>query len=109
MRIYKPAALAGFALVLSALAHTAMTSNPPQLARVPGKVHRLAQPRYDIGEAPSSLDMGGLSIIFTKTPAQQAALKQLINAQQDPKSPQYHRFVTPAQYGAQFGASDATI
>ena len=49
-----------------------------QLVRIPGKVHRLAQPRYDIGEAPSSLDMGTLQVVLAKTPAQQADLTQLL-------------------------------
>jgi subtilase family serine protease len=84
-------------------------SDSAQLLRVPGKVHRLAQPRYDVGEAPSSLNMGALAVVFSKTAAQEAALKQLITALQDSKSPQYHHFITPAQYGARFGASDATI
>src|SRR5579872_1878412 len=81
----------------------------PQLVRVPGKVHGLAQPRFDVGEAPNSLKLGTLEIVLAKTPAQQAALKQLLAAQQDPKSPEYHHFLTPAEYGVRFGASDATL
>jgi subtilase family serine protease len=84
-------------------------SSSAQLVRLAGKVHRLAQPRYDIGEAPSSLKMGGLKLVLAKTSAQQVALEQLIAAQQDPKSPQYHHFLNPAEYGARFGASDAAI
>jgi subtilase family serine protease len=86
----------------AAVAATAMVS-------LPGHVHRLAQPQFDLGEAPSSLAMGGLEIIFAKTAAQERALGQLLAAQQDPKSPEYHHWLTPAQYGTRFGASDATV
>ena len=53
--------------------------------------------------------MDGLRLIIAKTPAQQKALDKLVADQQDPKSPQYHRWLTPTNYGAQFGASNATI
>jgi subtilase family serine protease len=53
--------------------------------------------------------MSGLQLVFARTPAQEEALKKLIADQQDPRSPQYHRWLTPAEFGARFGASDATI
>jgi subtilase family serine protease len=79
------------------------------LAILPGHMHRFAQPRFDVGEAPDSLRMGGLELIIAKTPAQQRALDALVAAQQDPKSPQYHHWLSPAEYGSRFGASDATV
>src|ERR1700753_2829628 len=36
-------------------------------------------------------------------------LDALLKAQQDPKSSQYHKWLTPAQFGAQFGPDKATI
>ena len=79
------------------------------LASLPGHVHRFADPRFDAGEAPNSLRMGGLELIIAKTPAQQRALDKLVADQQNPKAPQYHRWLTPAEYGSRFGASTATI
>src|SRR6185437_3207573 len=38
-----------------------------------------------------------------------ADLDTLIAAQQDPSSPQYHQFLTPAEFGARFGLADADI
>jgi subtilase family serine protease len=81
----------------------------PELAALPGHVHKLALARFDAGEAPSSLRMSGLEIIFAKTPAQEQALSQLLLDQQNTKSAQYHRWLTPAQYGRRFGAADATV
>lgn len=79
------------------------------LASLPGHIHKLALPRFDAGEAPNSLRMGGLRLIIAKTQAQQKALDKLVADQQDPKSLQYHHWLAPAAYGARFGASDATI
>ena len=62
-----------------------------------------------MGEAPSSLHLGALELELAKTPAQTQALEQLLAAQQDAKSPQYHHWLTPAKYGARFGAGNATI
>jgi subtilase family serine protease len=79
------------------------------LVALRGHVPGLAQPRFDIGEAPDSLQMGRLELVLAKTAAQQRALGQLLAAQQDPKSPQYHHWLTPAEYGRRFGASEATL
>lgn len=79
------------------------------LVRLPGHVSALARPEYDLGEAAASLRMSGLQLVLAKTPAQEAALKRLIADQQDPRSPLYHHWLTPAEFGARFGASDATI
>ena len=79
------------------------------LAPLAGNVHKLAIPRFDVGAAPSSLRLTGLDVVFAKTPEQERALQALLSAQQDPKSAQYHKWLTPAQYGQRFGASDATL
>ena len=50
-----------------------------------------------------------MSINFKPTDAQQAALKALLQAQQDPASPSYHKWLTPAQFGQQFGMSSADL
>jgi subtilase family serine protease len=98
-------------LTAAALSLTAAAATLPNTDLVPlsGNVHRFARAQFDAGEAPSTLRPKGLDIVFTKTPEQEQALKQLLAAQQDPKSPQYHKWLTPAQYGQRFGASDATL
>jgi subtilase family serine protease len=79
------------------------------LLPLPGHVHRLAQSRFDAGEAPSSLRMGALDLVMAKTAQQGEALSRLIADQQNPKSAHYHHWLTPSQYGARFGATDATV
>jgi len=96
------------AAALSLTAAGAPVSNT-DLVPLSGSVHQFARAQFDAGEAPSTLRPSGLDIVFTKTPEQEHALQQLLAAQQDPKSPEYHKWLTPAQYGARFGASDATL
>lgn len=79
------------------------------LVRLPGHVSTLARPEYDVGEADAALRMSGLQLVLAKTPAQEEALNKLIADQQNPRSPQYHHWLTPAEFGARFGASDATL
>jgi subtilase family serine protease len=86
-----------------------MAASSDARARLPGHLSRLARPEYDIGEAPATLRMSGLQLILAKTPAQEEALKKLIADQQNPRSPLYHHWLTPQEFGARFGASEATI
>ena len=63
----------------------------------------------DRGEAPAGTRLSNVTLHFSLTAAQQAALTQLLIAQQNPSSPQYHHWLTPEQYGAQFGLSAADL
>ena len=59
----------------------------------------------DLGPATASRTLTNLSLRFSMTPEQQTALDQLIEEQQDPRSPEYHQWLTPEQFGARFGLS----
>ena len=63
----------------------------------------------DLGQAPSDRRLDGVTLFFSRTAAQQAALDQLLAAQQTPGSPQYHKWLTPVQFGQQFGLSAADL
>lgn len=63
----------------------------------------------DAGRMPSEAKLNGVSIIFNRSAAQQAALEKLLADQQDPASPQYHRWITPEEFGARFGMAQSDI
>ena len=63
----------------------------------------------DIGAVPSTLQLHGISLLFSRSTAQQTALDALVAAQQNPASSLYHRWITPDQYAAQFGVADSDI
>jgi len=68
-----------------------------------------ALPANDAGAVPTSMQLKGMSLVFSRTPAQQTALDTLVAAQQNPASPLYHHWLTPNQYAAQFGVAAADI
>ncbi len=49
------------------------------------------------------------SVYLKLSDAQKADRDALLLAQQDPASPSYHRWLTPADYSARFGATTATV
>ena len=61
------------------------------------------------GRLSSSFMLPHIVLHFAMTPGQQADLEQLLRDQQDRRSPQYHRFLTPEQYAARFGLGDTDI
>lgn len=63
----------------------------------------------DLGPAPDDYVIDTMTIYFSKTPQQQAAENELLDEQQNASSPRYHQWITPEQYGQQFGASTDTI
>jgi hypothetical protein len=80
-----------------------------QLVRLQGNVHPLARPEFDQGIVADSQPMKRMLLLLQRSPEQQAALEQLMLEQQSKDSPNFHKWLTPAQFGAQFGPSDADI
>src|SRR5579863_3609399 len=74
-----------------------------------GNTDPKAQPRYDQGLLPASQKIAGVRLVAKLTARQQADLDQLLAAQQDPASPDYHNWLTPEQYGERFGLSPNDI
>ncbi len=80
-----------------------------QLTILKGNVHPLARPQFDLGTAPASLPMQRMLLVLKRSPEQEAALRKLLDDQQDKHSPGYHKWLTPEQYGKQFGPSDSDM
>jgi hypothetical protein len=74
-----------------------------------GNIHRLARPEFDLGTAPASLPMERMLLVLKRSPEQEAALRRLLDDQQDKASPNYHKWLTPTKFGQQFGPSDADV
>jgi subtilase family serine protease len=80
-----------------------------QRVMLAGHIQPLAQQRYDTGAVPGTLPMMELKVVLRRSATQDAALQTLLAAQQTAGSPQYHQWLTPAQFGARFGASSQDI
>lgn len=63
----------------------------------------------DLGPAPADRKLENVTLRFSMTPMQQASLSSLLMDQQNPSSPRFHQWLTPEQYGAQFGLSTTDI
>ena len=74
-----------------------------------GNVHPMAQPRFDLGPVEPAFRIGYITLMLKKTDAQQAALEQVLQQQQDPASPNYHDWLTPEQYADRFGLSQSDL
>ncbi|HUA99612.1 MAG TPA: S53 family peptidase [Terracidiphilus sp.] len=74
-----------------------------QAVTLTGDVPPQARPEFDLGPAASSTRMDRMVLLLKGSAAQQTALDTLVEAQQDPHSALYQRWLTPAQFGARFG------
>lgn len=83
--------------------------NPAQLTVLRGNTHPLARAEFDRGAAPSDLPMNRMLLVLKRSPDQEAALQALLEQQQDKTSPNYHKWLTPQQFGQQFGVADQDI
>lgn len=106
-------------ILVSALASIAQSANVParvtetvdvaNLVTLRGNTHPLARPEYDRGAAPDSLPMERMLMVLERSPDQESALRRLLDEQQVKSSPNYHRWLTPEQFGRQFGPADSDI
>ena len=79
------------------------------LVTLRGNTHPLARPEYDQGAAPDSLLTERMLLVLQRSAEQEAALRKLLDEQQIKSSPNYHMWLTPEQFGQQFGPADADI
>ncbi len=71
-----------------------------------GNIHPLAQARNDVGPVPGSARADRLMLILKRSPEQESALTEYLHNVQDPSSAQFHKFLTPEEFGYRFGISD---
>ncbi len=80
-----------------------------KISALAGTVSPKARAEYDQGAVDGSMRLSGMSMTFAPTASQQAALTSLMKAQQTPSSPSYRKWLTPQEYAARFGMSQADI
>src|SRR5690348_6431248 len=74
-----------------------------------GNVVPMARAENDQGAVASTMQIDHMLLVLKRSPEQETALDNLIAQQADKNSPNYHKWLTPAQFGEQFGASDQDI
>src|SRR5271165_5772575 len=79
------------------------------VVRLQGTLHPRALSQFDQGPVSPTLPMQRMTLVFSHTAAQQAALDQLLEEQQDPASGNYHKWLTPEEFGDRFGLAQADV
>jgi len=77
--------------------------------KLAGNRHPLARAEFDCGEVSSDQPMERMILVLSPDPSRQVELEELLQAQQDPASPLYHRWIAPDEYGRRFGISDSDL
>ncbi|MGZ3238379.1 MAG: protease pro-enzyme activation domain-containing protein, partial [Burkholderiaceae bacterium] len=80
-----------------------------RLFTLQGNTHPAMRAENDRGRVDDSLLLAHLQLQLQRSPEQEQALKQLIDQQHDPASPNYHRWLTPTTFGSQYGLAKEDI
>jgi pseudomonalisin len=115
-KMFKRAIIAGAALVSlflapgsQAWARGPLVVDDNDRVALPRSVHPLARAEFDRGASSAALPMERM-IMSLRIPAdRQARLDQLLHEQQDPASANYQRWLTPEEFGSQFGPDPEDI
>jgi subtilase family serine protease len=79
------------------------------LVTLKGNTHPLARPQFDVGVAAPDEPMRRMLLVLKRSPEQEFALRKLLDDQQDKASPNYHKWLTPDEFGQQFGPADQDL
>ncbi len=92
-----------------AAARITQAVNEANLVTLHGSVHPLARAGFDQGAVADSRPMNHMLLVLQRSADQETALRRLMDEQQTKNSPNYHAWLTPQQFGQQFGVADADI
>src|SRR5712664_1331935 len=80
-----------------------------RMVQLKGNVHPLARSEFDQGAVSNATPMKRMLLLLQRSPEQEAALQQFMAEQMSKESPNFHKWLTPQQFGQQFGPADADI
>src|SRR5262245_39768077 len=88
-----------------------VTHAPDNSARISlkGEVHPLARAEFSRGAVADSLPMDRILLLLKRSEEQEGALQSLLEAQQDKSPASYHKWLSPDDFGKQFGPSDSDL
>jgi uncharacterized protein (TIGR03437 family) len=74
-----------------------------------GSLHPKALRIFDHGPVSPDQKIGYVTLVLKPSDTQLSALESLLRQQQDPASPDYHRWLTTEEFGTRFGCNTADI
>jgi subtilase family serine protease len=87
----------------------AQAVNNEQRVTLKGNVHPLARAEFDRGATVESQPITRMLLVLKCGDDQEAALQQYLESQLDNSSPNYHAWLTPEEFGANYGPADADV
>ncbi|HUV71072.1 MAG TPA: S53 family peptidase [Terracidiphilus sp.] len=99
-------ALAGPPLAAQPVNRITQAVDTSRLQALPNHHPLWANPANSTGLAPADLALNQLTLVLARSAQQEQAFQQFIADQQNPASPDYHHWLTPAEVGDRFGLSD---
>ncbi|HEX4319386.1 MAG TPA: Ig-like domain repeat protein [Acidobacteriaceae bacterium] len=76
---------------------------------LPGNVHPLASRAADRGPVASSAPASRMLLLLKRSPESETRLHEFLESLQDAGSPNFHKWLTPQQFGAQWGPADSDV
>ena len=90
------------------LSYFSLTAGLAQ-TRLLGTVNPSVRHADDRGRVDADRKLSHLTLTFRRTPEQRESLHRLLEDQQNPSSPNYHRWLTPEEFGDRFGVSQDVL
>ncbi len=103
---------AGHALAQGSTGETRLVTqaiDAGHMVPLPGNVRSQANAANDRGLVEPGLRLDHMEILLNRSAASEAALEGYVDGLTDPRSPDYHHWLTAAEYGSQFGPSPADV
>ncbi|HEY9126681.1 MAG TPA: protease pro-enzyme activation domain-containing protein, partial [Acidobacteriaceae bacterium] len=83
--------------------------NDQSITRLAGNTHPFASPENDRGALPPSKTLQRMLLVLKRSPAQDKALAEAIQAMHQPTSATFHHWLTPQEIGEKYGPAKADI
>src|SRR5450631_3957793 len=80
-----------------------------RMVKLVGNTHPMARPAFDRGLVNPGKLLQRMVLVLKRSPEQEAALAAFNQRQYDPKSPEFHHWLTAEEFGKLYGPSDADI
>jgi subtilase family serine protease len=80
-----------------------------KLVSLHGNIRPEANAQNDRGLVADNLQLDHLLLQLKRSPELEAAAQTFLDSQQDPKSPNYHQWLTAAQFGERFGIAEQDL
>jgi len=104
------AAVAGHSAYSQAVPQVTSVIDSRSFSPLKGSVHALVRNgATDLGAVPDETPSGTLTLLLQRPAEQEQQLQQYLRAAHTPGSPNYHKWLTPQEFGKNYGVADSDL